>query len=50
MKLTEITRGKVKDFFAEKILKGHAQNTVRHLKDAVSNVLNKAVDDEISQV
>jgi integrase len=46
LKLSEINRGKVKDFFAGKILEGYAQNTVRHMRDVISNVLNKAVDDE----
>lgn len=46
LKLSEINRGKLKDFFNGKILEGYAQNTVRHMRDAISNVLNKAVDDE----
>ncbi len=35
MKLKEISRGKVKDFFAGKILEGYAQNTVRHMRDVI---------------
>jgi len=47
LKLSEINRGKVKDFLAARILEGYAQNTVRHMRDVISNVLNKAVDDEV---
>jgi integrase len=37
----------VKDFLLSKINKGFAKSTVNHMKNAVSGVLNKALDDEI---
>ena len=47
LKMTEINRGKVKDFFAAKALEGHARSSVGHMKALISNILNHAVDDEI---
>lgn len=47
IKVTEITRGIVKDFLLKKVNAGYAASTVTHLKNVVSGVLNKAVDDEI---
>lgn len=47
IKLTEITRGKVKDFFAAKTLEGYARSSVNHMKNVISGVLTKAVDDEL---
>jgi integrase len=47
LKLTEINRGKLKDFFAGKILDGYAKSTVVHMKAAISNILNNAVDKEV---
>ena len=47
LKLTEINRGKLKDFFAGKILEGYAKSSVVHMKNAISGILTKAVDDEV---
>jgi integrase len=47
LKLTQITRGKVKEFLAEKSNSGYAKSTVTHMKNVISNVFNKAVDDEV---
>ena len=47
LKLSEINRGKLKDFFADKILEGYAKSSVVHMKNAISGILNKAVDDEV---
>jgi integrase len=46
-KLTDINRGMVKDFLLEKVNAGLASSTVTHLKNVISGVLNKAVDNEI---
>ncbi len=45
--LTDITRGMVKDFLLQKVNAGLASSTVTHLKNVISGVLNKAVDNEI---
>ena len=45
--VTEITRGKVKDFLLSKLNDGYSPNTVCHMKDVVSGVLTKALDDEV---
>jgi len=47
MKITDIKRGKVKDFLLEKVNKGYAGSTVIHIKNVLSGILNKAIDDEI---
>ena len=47
LKLSEITRGKVRDFLAEKSNKGYAKSTVMHMRNVISNVLNKAVEYEV---
>jgi len=47
LNLVDITRGKVKDFLLDKVNHGYAKSTVSHMKDVVSGVLNKALDDEI---
>jgi len=47
MRITDITRGKIKDFLLDKTNKGYAGSTVTHIKNAISGVLNKAVDDEL---
>ena len=47
--ITEINRGKIKDFLLKKANKGYAGSTVAHLKNVISGVLNKAIDDEIVQ-
>lgn len=46
LKITDVTRGKIKDFLLGKINEDYAKSTVSHLKDVVSGVLNKALDDE----
>ena len=45
--ITKITKGQIKDFLLEKLNKGYAVSTVTHIKNVVSGVLNKAVDNEI---
>lgn len=50
LKLTEITRGKIKDFLLDKINQGYAKSTVNHMKNTISGVLNKALDDEVIPV
>lgn len=45
--ITEITRGKIKDFLLSKLNDGYSPNTVCHMKDTVSGVLTKALDDEV---
>jgi integrase len=47
LKLKEINRGRMKDFFAGKILDGFAESSVKHMRNAISGILNKAVDDEV---
>jgi integrase len=47
--VTDITRGKVKDFLMDKMNEGYAKSTVIHMKNVISSVLNKALDDEIIQ-
>lgn len=47
VKVTDVTRGKIKHFLLVKINEGYAKSTVSHLKDLVSGVLNKALDDEM---
>lgn len=46
LKLREINRGKIKDFIALKINDGYSASSVTHMRNLISNVLNKAVDDE----
>ncbi len=45
--LTDITRGKIKNFLADKTNRGYAGSTITHMKNVLSGVLGKAVDDEI---
>lgn len=47
LKLAEINRGKLKDFFAGKILEGYAKSSVVHMKNAISGILTKGVDDDV---
>ena len=47
MRLTDITRGMVKDFLWAKVNKGYAASTVTYIKNVVAGVLNRAVDNEI---
>jgi integrase len=45
--VNEINRLMVKNFLMKKITDGFASSTVTHMKNAVSGVLNLAIDDEI---
>jgi len=45
--ITEIARGKVKDFLLSKLNDGYSPNTVCQMKDTISGVLTKALDDEV---
>jgi len=47
LRLTDINKGMVKDFLLGKVNAGLAASTVIHLKNVISGVLNKAVDNEI---
>jgi integrase len=47
MPITQITRGKVRDFLLDKANEGYAASTVTHIRNVISGVLNKAVDDEV---
>jgi integrase len=47
LRLKEINRGKIKDFIALKINDGYSASSVTHMRNLISNVLNKAVDDEV---
>ena len=47
LKLKEINRGKIKDFIASKITDGYSASSVTHMRNLISNVLNKAVDDDV---
>jgi len=47
LKVRDITRGRIKDFLAHKVNEGFANSTVIHMKNALSGILNKAVDDEV---
>jgi integrase len=47
LKIVDIKRGTVKDFLLSKLNQGYAPSTVSHMRDVISGVLNKAVDDEV---
>ncbi|MBW2608535.1 MAG: site-specific integrase [Deltaproteobacteria bacterium] len=47
LKVTDISRGKVKDVLLSKINEGYAKSTVSHMKDVISGVLTRALDDEV---
>jgi len=47
LKLKEITRGRIKDFIAFKINDGYSASSATHMRNLISNVLNKAVYDEV---
>jgi len=49
LNVTDINRGMVKGFLLDKINKGYAKSTVSHMKNVISGILNKALDDEIIQ-
>ena len=44
LNVTDITRGKIKDLLLDKINNGYAKNTVSHMKDVISGVMIKALD------
>jgi len=46
LKVTEITRGMVKDFLLGKNNNGYKKSTTNHMKNVISGILNKALDDE----
>lgn len=46
-KLSEMNKGKLKDFFASKILNGYAKSSVVHMKSVISGILTLAVDNEV---
>lgn len=48
-KVTEINRGKIKTFLLEKVGSGYSKSYAAQLKNVISGVLNKAVDDEVIQ-
>lgn len=50
LKLTEVNRGKIRDFIDAKINEGKAASTVKHMRAVISGVLNKAVEDEVIPV
>lgn len=47
LKVTNITRGKVKNFLLEKVGSGYSRSYADQLKAVISNVLDKALDDEV---
>lgn len=47
IRITDVTRGKIKDFLFERANRGYAGSTVTHMKNVISGILNKVVDDEI---
>ena len=48
--VTDINKLMVKNFLMKKTNKGYATSTVTHMKNAISGVLNLAIDDEIMSV
>lgn len=48
--VNEINRQMVKTFLMKKVNQGYSSSTVTHIKNAVSGVLNHAVDDEVITV
>jgi len=47
IRVTDITRKYVKEFLMRKANSGYAPSTVVHIKNAISGVLNLAVDDDV---
>lgn len=47
MKVTEITKGQIKDFLFDRLNQGYAVSTVNQMKNVIAGIFNKAVDDEI---
>ena len=48
--VTEITRMAVKEFLMRKSKAGYASSSVTHIKNALSGVLNLAIDDEVIKI
>jgi integrase len=48
--INEINRGHVKTFLLTKISEGFAGSTVTHMKNVISGIMNKALDDEVVTV
>jgi integrase len=48
--VTEITKLAVKKFLMEKSKDGYAASSITHIKNAVSGVLNLAIDDEVIKI
>lgn len=46
-KVTEITRGKIKELLLSKVNQGLTVSTTKHIRSAISGVLNLALDDEL---
>jgi len=49
LKVTDINRGKVKNFLLEMVGSGYSKSYADQFKNVISGVLNKAVDDEVIQ-
>jgi len=49
LKVTNITRGVVKNFLLKKLNRGYATSTVAHFRNCLSGVFNLALDNEIVQ-
>jgi integrase len=47
LKITEINRGQVKDFLLKKAAAGYSKSTTDQLRNVVSGILGKALDNEI---
>ena len=50
LKVNQITEGAIKDFLFEKVNSGFAGSTVSHMKNVISGVLTKAIDDKAISV
>ena len=49
LKVTDINRGRVKNFLLEMVGNGYSKSYAGQFKNVISGVLNKAVDDEVIQ-
>ena len=50
LKVNQITEGAIKDFLFDKVNSGFAGSTVAHMKNVISGVLTKAIDDNAISV
>ena len=50
LKINQITEGAIKDFLFDKVNSGFAGSTVSHMKNVISGVLTKAIDDKAISV